>query len=714
MEDTSTAKQSAKYGAFTGVFLPTLLTILGAVLYLRTGWLVGHGGLLLSLGVVVFSTLITLATALSFLSVLTNIEISFGGLFPIIGRSLGFEAGGSVTIPFYLAQSISVAFYLFAFAEGWTHLFPDHDQTYIVIAAFLSIFALALLDMKIVNLVRIPIALVVLASLISIFAGPGLSVTPSYQSHPTHKSFWDLFSVFFPAVTGVTTGVNLSGTLQKPRRDIPRGTIAAWVLSTLIYLLMVVWVAHLAPNSDLQSNMTILVERSFYGPAVLMGILAATLSAALNSMVGAPQILYAIAESGLLPGKVFAKIDDGIPRPAVALTALIALVTIAVGLGGGGLNRIAPLMTMFFLIVYAVLNATVLLEQQLGLISFRPLWRIPKWVSAFGLIGALIAMIAIEPRFALMSSVSVALLYDYLSRRHLETDDGDLRSGLLLRFIQWAVQRAQQMPKLQYRAWQPNLLIPFSRSQTIEQSAGLLEALVMPRGTLVFLNLNPDASFEEDEIVGPFREQGIFCKFHRLRKQDPRVLLQVTMQLARSSLLRPNTVFYLVDPLSPFPPQFVLEESIRDDFGAIFVCPPKSGELKKPKTVHVWIREQSPLWAVSLRLSNLDLALLLALQIARNSGAQLHLYTVVADPSQQEAGEGFIRSLVEQGRLPSNSQTRVWVGTFLQAFRDAPCADFNIFGLSTVWNTSPMDQEDKFVESTSLFVRDSGLESAMA
>jgi len=34
-----------KFGTFDGVFLPTLLTILGAVMYLRTGWVMGNAGL---------------------------------------------------------------------------------------------------------------------------------------------------------------------------------------------------------------------------------------------------------------------------------------------------------------------------------------------------------------------------------------------------------------------------------------------------------------------------------------------------------------------------------------------------------------------------------------------------------------------------------------------------------------------------------------------
>ena len=42
-------KQIKKFGTFGGVFTPTLLTILGVIMYLRLGWVVGNAGLLRSL-----------------------------------------------------------------------------------------------------------------------------------------------------------------------------------------------------------------------------------------------------------------------------------------------------------------------------------------------------------------------------------------------------------------------------------------------------------------------------------------------------------------------------------------------------------------------------------------------------------------------------------------------------------------------------------------
>ena len=103
------------------------------------------------------------------------------------------------------------------------------------------------------------------------------------------------------------------------------------------------------------------------------------------------------------------------------LTGAIAIGGLIFGLTAGenGLNTIAPLMSMFFMITYAMLNGVVLLEQFMGLISFRPLFRVPLLVSLIGLIGCLFAMFLIDPIFSIVSIVIIIILYAYLARRRL-------------------------------------------------------------------------------------------------------------------------------------------------------------------------------------------------------------------------------------------------------------------------------------------------------
>jgi hypothetical protein len=135
-----------KFGTFPGVFTPTLLTILGVIMYLREGWVVGNAGLLGAFGVILLAIAITTFTALSMSSITTNIRIGAGGAFSIISQSLGLEIGGSVGIPLFLSQALAVAMYIFGFREGWLRLFPHHSALAVDLITFAVIFVIAYLS----------------------------------------------------------------------------------------------------------------------------------------------------------------------------------------------------------------------------------------------------------------------------------------------------------------------------------------------------------------------------------------------------------------------------------------------------------------------------------------------------------------------------------------------------------------------------------------
>ena len=93
----------------------------------------------------------------------------------------------------------------------------------------------------------------------------------------------------------------MSGELKNSRKNIPLGTLSAIALSTIIYVILCWWVARAASPQELINNYTILIDQSRWQPLVLMGLLAATFSASLSSLVGAPRILMALAKDGVIP-----------------------------------------------------------------------------------------------------------------------------------------------------------------------------------------------------------------------------------------------------------------------------------------------------------------------------------------------------------------------------------------------------------------------------
>lgn len=198
-------------------------------------------------------------------------------------------------------------------------------------------------------------------------------------------------------------GANMSGDLKNPQKSIPTGTMAAVGISLVIYLALAYWLMRAATIDELTGNYTIMIDRAFWGPAVLAGLLAATFSSALASFVGAPRILEALVNHNIVPGSkwIAKRTKRGEPRNAMILTAAIVLAAIMLR----ELNAIAPLVTMIFLLTYSTINLVVVTEQSLRLISFRPLLKIPMFVPVIGLAGCLFAMFIINATFSLRPRV---------------------------------------------------------------------------------------------------------------------------------------------------------------------------------------------------------------------------------------------------------------------------------------------------------------------
>jgi amino acid transporter len=720
--------ESKQFGTFTGVFLPTLLTILGAVMYLRTGWVVGNAGLGGAILIMLLANVITICTGLSIASMATNIRVRSGGAFSILAQSLGLEVSGSISIPFYIAQAIAVAFYILAFSEGWLRIFPDHPDFIVVLAVFVSTITIAAISAKLASRVHFIILFVHIAALTSVFLGTfgvanseGITATPELWGQFSAASFWGVFAVFFPGVTGILAGVNLSGNLRNPRRSIPIGAISAILLTLTLYILLAFWFANVATSDELVNNLTVMVDKSAFGPAVLAGLLAATFSAAFTSLVGGPRILQAIAEQDMIPRSTsIARVTgSGEPRQALIITGTITFITLIAGLLSGGLNAIAPLMTMFYLITYASLNGVVLLEQTMGLVSFRPSFQVPWFVPLAGLLGCLIVMFLIEPVFSVFAIIMIVLLFGYLSRRDLTNPWGDVRSGLFVAMAEWAAKRVILMPGSSERAWKPNLLIPVTDTESLLGSYRFIRAVTYPRGSVSVLGLHATGKQEDvsgiSEIVDEFLRDGIFAQSALLEGDDPDQGLLFGLDTLNTAFFRPNAIFLTPDRhMDGEILQTKLERAQKNETGAILFAQHPTTGLGREKSINVWIRDQSPEWEVGLRLSRLDLSLLLAFQIARNWNGHINLITVIAEKEEEKNGHVFLNSLITLGRMPRGTRAIVHVGEFDEFLQDAPSADLHIFGtgrhisLDFVWRM--VDQN----RASCIFVQDSGVESALA
>ncbi|MFW5946876.1 MAG: Na-K-Cl cotransporter [Gemmatimonadota bacterium] len=475
----------AGFGTFAGVYTPSILTILGVIMYLRFGWVVGNVGLVQTLIIVTICTGITALTALSMASIATDRRVRAGGAYYMISRSLGVETGGAVGIPVYFALAFSVALYTIGFAESVTRVFPRVDQT--VLAAFTTVVVavLAIVSARLVIRAQYFIMAAIGLSLLSLLLGGPIEET-TLQLEPAADpaaGFWVVLAVFFPAVTGIEAGVNMSGDLKDPARSIPRGTLAALLTGYVVYMSLPVLLSLRATPATLIEDPLVMRKMAFWGDAILLGVWGATLSSAMGSILGAPRVLQALARDGVLPrwvrflGRGTGPDDE--PRTATILTLAVALGAVSLG----ELNVIAPILTMFFLASYLTVNLAAGLEGALGSPSFRPSFRVHWSLSLLGAAGALAVMFLINATATVVASVIIATVYLWLERREMRTAWGDVRRGVLLSLARSVLLRLDDTPP-DPKNWRPNVLVlsgaPTSRWQLVE----LARSLTHNRGIL--------------------------------------------------------------------------------------------------------------------------------------------------------------------------------------------------------------------------------------
>ena len=430
-------------------------------MYLRFGWVVGNVGLIGTLIIVTLATSITFLTSLSIASIATNAPVKAGGAYFMISRSLGIEMGGAVGIPLFLAQAFSVALYVMGFSESMVAIFPSLNIKVVGVVTTILLSLLSMFSTKAAIRAQFVILAIIAFSLVSFFFGSPIEDSyielwgvPAAQS----ENFWTVFAVFFPAVTGIMAGVNMSGDLKDPAKSIPKGTFLAVGVGYVIYMVVPFFFAFRADAITLVSDNMIMQKIAFWGFAILLGIWGATLSSAVGSLLGAPRVLQALTIDKVLPSKLsFLAKSSGkeqIPRAATIFTSIIALILVLVG----DLNMIAPILTMFFLTTYGTLNLTSGIETLLESPSFRPKFRVHWVFSLLGTVGCFVVMFLINAIATIVAIIFISGIYVWLRRRRLKTTFGDVSRGMLLQIARYALLRLDAKVA-DAKSWRPNILV---------------------------------------------------------------------------------------------------------------------------------------------------------------------------------------------------------------------------------------------------------------
>jgi amino acid transporter len=475
------------FGTFGGVFVPNILTILGVIMYLRMGWVVGNAGLHNTLIILLIANLITLLTAFSMSSIATNMRMKGGGAYYMISRSLGAEVGGSIGIPLYVAQALGISLYIVGFAESVNNLFPALNTLFITLSTLIVLTILALISAGLVIKIQYLILSVIALSLLSFFSGKPVSfetihLDPNYTGN---YDFWAVFAVFFPAVTGILSGVSLSGDLKDPSKSVPIGTILSVIAGAVIYVLIAVWFSLTASPDELVSNNTIMISIARWGPLIYAGIWGATLSSALANLLAAPRTLQAMATDAIV-FRIFRK-GRGKTNEPVRATVFTFLLVAGV-LFVGELNTIAPVLTMFFLITYGSVNFISFIERSIRRPGFRPTFQVHWVISLFGALGCVWVMFVINPVACVMGFAFVFVIYVILKRIQLQKNWGDVRRGIWSAIIEYSLMSLGRL-KDHHGTWRPNVLLLGENLISKQKLIHIAFGLTQKSGFLTCINL---------------------------------------------------------------------------------------------------------------------------------------------------------------------------------------------------------------------------------
>ena len=612
MSEVRTKSPSAgrnQFGTFGGVFTPCTLTILGVIMFLRFGQVVGQSGAWFALLIVAGAKAITTLTGFSLSAIATNTRVKGGGAYYLISRSLGVEYGGAIGVFFFLAQAISVAMYVIGFTEAFRAAFPQLGLSFRAVATLVNVACFACVSIGAGWTIKVQygILAILVASIGSFVAGawPDLSMETFLGNvHPAYlegESFFTMFALFFPAVTGIMAGANMSGDLRDPGRSIPSGTLSAIAVTGLVYGGMAFLLASSRPQEELIGDPFVVKEIAWSSLLINGGVFAATLSSALGSMMGAPRILQAFARDDIFASLRFfgrGSGKAGEPRRAIVVTFFIAQASILLG----DLDAVAPIITMFFMITYGTLNLACFYEAFTRNPSYRPKFRFTHWsMSLLGAGGCLVVMFLIDPAWAVVAIASMSALYALISRAEIISRWGDVGSGVAFERARKALLKLED-ERYHPKNWRPAILALSGGAWNRYYLAEYAYWLGAGRGVVTLGQVI--AGEVEDRLVRRERAEALLRQFIReeelsafpvvVIEDDLREGIKALLQCHGIGGLRPNTILlgWSEDPakIEIFGDALRLAQGLRRNV-LIVACEEDQDRWVAPVgPIHVWWR----------------------------------------------------------------------------------------------------------------------------
>ncbi len=709
MTTRSSSKRRGHGFGTAPVFLAAISTILGAILFLRFGFAVGNVGVLGALGIILVAHAITIPTGLAVAEIATNLRVEGGGEYYIVSRSFGTTVGGAIGLSLYFSQAISVAFYMIAFSEAFRPLFGwvEAQTGFAMDIRMIGLPAAGVLLLLIlrrgadlgINALWVVVGILALSLALFFLGSPadapeGLDLLAKADDP---EPFSRVFAIVFPAFTGMTAGVGLSGDLRNPRRSIPLGTIAATLTGMAVYILIAFKMGLSASPERLAGDTFVMGHIALWGPAIPIGLAAATLSSAIGSILVAPRTLQALGGDEILPvsgvNRFLAKGRGTAREPfnATLVTAAIVLVFISMG----SVDFVAQIISMFFMVTYGALCAISFLQHFSGNPSYRPTFRSRWYLSGLGAVACAVMMWEMSPLYAALSWTVMVGIYLWLrASRQDEQGVSVMVQGAvqqLVRSLQVLLQKQGSSSSAGH--WRPSILAISRNSLTRLAPFDLLRWLSQHHGFGTFFHYIPgklNAETQEEAAVVRQRlvrqSQASHASLYVDTIVSPSIHTAVAqmVQIPGISGMDNNSILFefrkgqaaeLGDILAGA--RFALVSKLN-----IFVLRSSDHHFGYRRVIHIWLTQGD--------YRNANLMILLAYILAGHpewAKAEIRLFAAF-DDATMERDVAELEALIEKGRIPISSANVSSVpiredGSFSQLVNEhSEAADLVIMGLS--------------------------------
>uniref|UniRef100_A0A3Q3FZ43 Solute carrier family 12 member 3 n=1 Tax=Kryptolebias marmoratus TaxID=37003 RepID=A0A3Q3FZ43_KRYMA len=400
--------------------------------------------------IILMSVTVTSVTALSISAIATNGRVASGGAYFMLSRTLGPEIGGPIGVVFCFANALACALHTVGFSEVVRDLMREFNV--VMIDSVNDVRIVGVITVTILLLIALAgmawessmfFFLVLLISFANYLVGTVIppntekqsigifgyrgdifveNLTPSWRG--PKGSFFQVFAIFFPAATGILSGVNICGDLKDPNNAIPKGTLAAIFWTTLSDLVIAVTTGVCVVRDASGNKSDILTGNSTdgfffnlsgYPYLITAGVFAATLSSALGFLVSAPKIFQRLCKDEIYPfiiffAKGYGKNNE--PIRAYILCYLIAVIFILVA----ELNTIAALNSNFFLCSYGLINFSCFHASITNAPGWRPSFHYySKWTALFGAVISMVLMFLFTWWAALITFCIIVFLFGYVN-----------------------------------------------------------------------------------------------------------------------------------------------------------------------------------------------------------------------------------------------------------------------------------------------------------